>query len=129
VGARSSPSVPKGSLIAGFPKRVRILRSSDFRKTYDRGARFSGPVFSAFFLPLEGGEGPRIGITTPRALGGAVVRNRIKRRIREAVRARLPVLSPQWQVVINPRRRALTAGFSELVEEMEKLFLRCNAQP
>jgi ribonuclease P protein component len=58
-----------------------------------------------------------------------VVRNRIKRRIREAVRARLPLLSPQWQVVINPRRRVLTAGFPDLVQEIEKLFLRCNAQP
>lgn len=85
-------------------------------------------MFTAFFVPAGENQGPRVGITVPRALGGAVVRNRIKRRIREAVRARLSVLSPQWQVVINPRRRALTAGFPELVQEIEKLFLRCNAQ-
>lgn len=85
-------------------------------------------MFTAFFVPTGENQGPRVGITVPRALGGAVVRNRIKRRIREAVRARLSVLSPQWQVVINPRRRALTAGFPELVQEIEKLFLRCNAQ-
>ncbi len=125
---RSSASAPKGSSIAGFPKSVRILRSSDFRQTYDRGVRISCPALSAFCLRVEGGSGPRIGITVPRALGSAVVRNRIKRRVREAVRARLPVLSPEWQVVINPRPRVLKLPFLELVAEVEKVFTRVNAQ-
>jgi ribonuclease P protein component len=63
----------------------------------------------------------------PRALGKAVVRNRIKRRVREAVRLRLDQLSPKCELVINPRRRALDAPFPELQREVEKLFLRCSA--
>ena len=72
--------------------------------------------------------GPRIGITTPRALGGATIRNRIKRRVREAVRAYLPILSPQWYIVINPRRRVLSVSFPELLKETERLFLHCNGR-
>ena len=71
-------------------------------------------------------DGPHIGFTTPRALGNAVVRNRIKRRVREAVRLHLDRLSPQWSIVINPRRKALNASTQELQQEVERLFLRCN---
>jgi len=68
-----------------------------------------------------------VGITTPRALGKAVARNRIKRRVREAVRSQIGRLDPQWSIVINPRRKALEAPFLELQREVERLFLRCNA--
>jgi ribonuclease P protein component len=71
-------------------------------------------------------DGPHIGFTTPRALGKAVVRNRIKRRVREAVRLQLDRLSPQWSIVINPRRKALSATTQELQQEVERLFLRCS---
>jgi ribonuclease P protein component len=71
-------------------------------------------------------DGPHIGFTTPRALGKSVVRNRIKRRVREAVRLHLDRLSPQWSIVINPRRKALNATTQELQQEVERLFLRCS---
>jgi ribonuclease P protein component len=71
-------------------------------------------------------RGPRIGFTAPRALGNAVARNRIRRRVREAVRLHLDRLNPQWSIVINPRRKAFDAPIAELHREVEKLFLRCN---
>ena len=128
---RSSPSAPKGSRIAGFPKSVRILRSKDFRRVYDHGSRYSGPFFAAFYAPaaIGGGpapSGPKVGFTVPRSMGGAVVRNRIKRRVREAVRLRLELLSPQWEIVFNPRRVAIDSPLPDLIREVERFFLRCN---
>jgi hypothetical protein len=73
VGGRSSPSATRGKAIAGFPKSARILRSKDFRRVYDNGAKFSGPLFSAFCLRNNGDKGIRVGFTRPRALGGAVI--------------------------------------------------------
>ena len=67
----------------------------------------------------------KVGFTCPRALGGAVVRNRIKRRVREAVRARLDRIGAGWEIVINPRLRAMTAPFPQLEQEVQKLFQRC----
>jgi ribonuclease P protein component len=71
-------------------------------------------------------DGPHIGFTVPRAIGKAVVRNRIRRRVREAVRFHLDRLNPQWSIVINPRRKAFDAPIAELRREVERLFLRCN---
>jgi ribonuclease P protein component len=66
--------------------------------------------------------GLRIGFTVGKALGGAVQRNRIKRRLREAVR--LGGFSPgvATDVVINPKRSALAADFSDLQSEVAKAF-------
>jgi len=125
AGGRNLPSATRGNGIAGFPKSARILRSKDFRRVYDNGAKFSGPLFSAFCLRNNGEEGVRVGFTCPRALGGAVVRNRIKRRVREVVRVRLDQPGAGWEIVINPRLRALTAPFSQIEREVEKLFHRC----
>ena len=109
-----------------FPKRVRLLRSTDFRRVYDQGSRFSCPMFAAFCLRGTAEDGPRIGFTVPRALGKAVRRNRIKRRMREAVRMRLDGLKQAWSIVINPRSRSLDAPAAELEREVERLFQRCN---
>jgi len=102
------------------------LRSQDFRRVYDKGSRFSSPLFAAFCLCETEVNGPRIGFTVPRALGKAVARNRIKRRLREAVRGSLDRLNPQWSIVINPRIKALQAPMTELQQEVERLFRRCN---
>jgi ribonuclease P protein component len=59
-------------------------------------------------------------------LGNAVVRNRIKRRFREAVRSCLDGLNPQWSIVINPRRKAFDAPMGELQREVARLFARCG---
>jgi ribonuclease P protein component len=93
---------------------------------YDEGSRFTGPFFAAFCVREPRPEGPHIGFTCPRALGKAVVRNRIKRRVREAVRLHLDQLSPLWSIVINPRRKALDAPVAELRQEIVRLFQRCN---
>ncbi|MDE3196102.1 MAG: ribonuclease P protein component, partial [Acidobacteriota bacterium] len=114
---------------AGFPKSVRLLRPSEFRKVYDRGARHTCPYFAAFCLADPAGEGPRIGFTTPKALGKAVVRNRIRRRMREAARLELAQLSPQWSIVFNPRRRTLDCLFTELQAEVRRLFIQCSRRP
>jgi len=110
-----------------FPKDVRILRRSDFRKVYDDGFRFSSPYFAAFCLKAPEQEiGPKIGFTVTKALGKAVYRNRMKRRLREAVRLHLRALPASWMIVMNGRKALLDAEFPSIEREVKRLFAQCE---
>lgn len=63
-----------------------------------------------------------MGFTVGRGLGGAVQRNRMKRRLREAVRQHWRSVSAPADVVINPKKTLLQAEFPELLQEVERAF-------
>jgi ribonuclease P protein component len=117
----------EGTCKVSFPKRSRLLKRADFDRVYKSGKRHFGAHLTAFFLPRSAGA-PRIGLAVGRALGGAVVRNRIKRRLREAVRLNLHVLASPVDMVINPKKAALTAGFDELSKEVQKALAAAGRQ-
>ena len=80
---------------------------------------------TVFYLPqpqTPEASGPRIGFTVGRVLGGAVQRNRIKRRLREAARLHLPELTARVDVVINPKKSVLTAEFGQIEAEVSRAF-------
>jgi ribonuclease P protein component len=61
-------------------------------------------------------------LTAGRVLGGAVERNRIRRRMREAVRLHLSELPPRVDVVLHPRRMVLEMEFARLEREVARVF-------
>ena len=73
--------------------------------------------------------GPRVGLTVPKALGKAVDRNRIKRRLRELVRSALPLLGDlPVDVVLHPKRSVLDAEFRALEREIAVIFKSAHAK-
>ena len=72
------------------------------------------------------GEVTRIGLSTPRGLGGAVKRNRLRRRLREAIRVRYPSLPAGWQLLVSARLEAADASVAELGVAFERLLARCG---
>jgi ribonuclease P protein component len=104
-----------------FPRGVRLLRHADFERVYKQGRRHFAPHLTVFYLPRRDGNGSRVGFTVGKVLGGAVERNRMKRRLREAVRLHGPVPAAM-DVVINPKKSLLTAPFADLRSEVTRAF-------
>ena len=108
-----------------FPKSHRLLRHSDFEQVYKEGRRHFAAHMTVFYRHREREqqrEGLRIGFTVGKTLGGAIQRNRIKRRLREAVRLNGFSANLSADVVINPKRAMLAIGFAELQGEVAKAF-------
>lgn len=106
-----------------FRKSARLLKHAEFERVYREGRRLTLPDLTLFWLRRDAAAGtPRVGFTVPRALGGAVVRNRIRRRTREAVRLQLAALALPVDVVINPRRSAQRTAFSTLQRQVTEAF-------
>jgi ribonuclease P protein component len=123
---------------------MRLLKRVEFEAVYGAGQRRSSPQFSVFFrarsgIPNEaaGREPPRegsspsgfaasrtsrFGISVKKAIGGAVVRNRIRRRIREIVRRNRTEIPKGWDIVIHPRSSVAKAAFALLEAELVRLL-------
>jgi len=117
---------PAPSAGTGFPRAGRLLKHSDFERVYKQGRRHFSPHMTVFYRAQEGEAVPqrsaRVGFTVGRPLGGAVERNRIKRRLREAVRLRRSALPSAVDIVINPKKSVLTLEFAVVLEEVGRAF-------
>jgi ribonuclease P protein component len=99
---------------------VRLKKRSDFLAVR-RGEKRRGRMFLVEALDRNDAEPPRYGITVTRKVGNAVLRNRIRRRIREAVRVHVAGdMSPGTDYVIVARRDVAGATFDELVGELSR---------
>jgi ribonuclease P protein component len=130
---------------ARFPRTARLLRHADFERVYKQGHRHFSASMTVFYWPrpkataempaktragapstsAQGRSAPqglRVGFTVGRALGGAVQRNRMKRRLREAVRITRPPVGVAADVVINPKKSSLATDFSVLLNEVSRAF-------
>jgi ribonuclease P protein component len=109
-----------------FPRAARLLKHSDFDRVYKQGRRHFFPHMTVFYLsrPEDATPQPlaRVGFTVGRQLGGAVERNRIKRRLREVVRVGRAALPGASDVVINPKKTVLTMEFKVLFDEVDRAF-------
>ena len=105
-----------------FPKGSRLLRHADFQAVYQQGRKHFSGNLAVFYRDRGDQGGPRVGFTVSKALGGAVERNRIRRRLRAAVQRRLERLARPVDVVLHPRKSVLEMEFSRLAAEIEDLF-------
>lgn len=105
-------------------RTLRLRRHADYGLVYGASRKHASTSLTFFYRPDPSPEPrpARFGITVPRALGPAVLRNRIKRRIRIAARAAISLLPPSMDIVLHPRPLVATMPFSALEAELAAVF-------
>jgi ribonuclease P protein component len=106
---------------ARFTRDERVRRRVEYQKVYDKGLKVHNRLFTLFRLP-NGLTVGRLGIAATRKLGGAVVRNRAKRLVREVFRRNK--LAPGFDIVIIPKRELLDTSLNALEVEFRNTLER-----
>jgi len=115
-----------GALLGRMTRRPEFLRAAASRRKWVA----PGLILQAYKRKAEEppGEAVRLGLTASRKVGGAVVRNRARRRLREAARLVLPAAAaPGFDLVLIARSGTLTRPFSALLEDLRRGLARVGA--
>ena len=136
-GSEPGDSLPADQNPAGprerrrFPKAARLTRATEFRRVKDRGRSWGGRFLVLGVLPdaappAAADRGARVGFITSKRVGGAVARNRVRRRLREIVRRHRPALRVGCWLVVIARHTAARATSAELEADWLRLARRAS---
>jgi len=109
-----------------FPKQRRLTRSSEFERVKRDGLVRRGKLLMLSAAAVENSGLSRVGFITSRRLGSAVVRNRVRRRLREIVRRHQHDLRQDFWIVLVARHDAATASYRALEDEWLRLVKRAS---
>ena len=107
-----------------FPKSRRLIRASEFKRVQEKGRAYHGELLILGVLASNEIQNFRAGFITTRRLGGAVVRNRVRRCLREIVRKQQHEIVDQKWVVTIARVNAARASYRQLEDEWLRLAKR-----
>ena len=110
----------------GFPKSARLFRASEFQRMKREGSSFHGKFIVLSVLKNVPATEVRIGFITSRRVGGAVDRNRVRRRLREILRHARPQIHAGTWLTIIARQAAATASQQMLAAEWQQLARRSS---
>lgn len=111
-----------------LPRESRLTSADDFRRAFRTGGRGVSAQLLVFTAKTTGSHAPRVGFVVSKAVGGAVVRNRVKRRLRALMRTRLADLSAGELLVIRALPAAADASFDELSAALDSAHAKAIAK-
>jgi ribonuclease P protein component len=108
---------------------ARLRKHADYQRAYSAGRKRQSTSMSWFLAPQSPCEaGPRVGLTAGKVLGKAHERNRLKRRMREALRRHVDLLPNGFDLIFHPRRGVLTVEFAKLEAEVVRILEQAKAE-
>jgi ribonuclease P protein component len=124
--ARGVSATPAKQTLAG----VRLRKHADYQSAYAAGRKRQSSSMSWFLAPRSDGEAaaPRVGLTVGKVIGKAHERNRIKRRMREALRRHVDLLPAHFDLIFHPRRVVLDIEFAKLEAEIVRILTQAKTE-
>lgn len=110
-------------------KEYRLTRREDFNKVYRHGKSAANHQFVVYVLnrhPAAAGDGIRLGISVSKKVGNAVVRNRLRRRIKEIVRLNRERLVPRKDFILIVRKPAADLAYAEMEKSILHVLKRAD---
>jgi ribonuclease P protein component len=109
-----------------FAKSDRLLRSSEYQHVAQHGRRATSNAFVVLVAPRRVAGPPRLGITTSRKVGNSVVRNRVRRRVREWFRRERAGIRASLDVLVIARSAAAELESAALSSQLTALVARAT---
>src|SRR5690242_2233902 len=107
-------------------KRYRLMKREHFNRVYRRGQSTANRQFVLYYVPCMDEPNFRLGVSISKKLGNAVIRNRLKRRIKEIVRVNKQKLPCGYTYIIIGRKPALDLDFLQMEKSIFHLFRKMN---
>jgi ribonuclease P protein component len=112
---------------------VRLSKHADYQRAYAASRKRQSASMSWFLAPQQPQAdqhlpGPRVGLTAGKVVGKAHERNRIKRRMREALRRHTSLLPKGCDLILHPRRSVLTIDFAKLEAEIVRILQQARTE-
>jgi ribonuclease P protein component len=107
-----------------LPREHRLRSNQEFQRVYRVGRSWAHPLAALHVMPQA--EGQRFGISASKKVGKAVLRNLVRRRIREILRAALPELKPGFDAIVVVRTGAAEVDFAALSAALAELIRRAR---
>jgi ribonuclease P protein component len=106
-------------------RRFRLTRSNDIKRVRRLGKSYAHPLV-VLVVMITPGISQRISVITGKSVGGAVQRNRVRRRLRTICDQLLPVLNPGFEAVLIARVTSNQAEFTNLEQAVAGVFRRAG---
>jgi ribonuclease P protein component len=127
-------STPSNSAVRYSIAGVRLRKHADYQRAYAAARKRQSASISWFLAPQTAENascapvGPRVGLTAGKVLGKAHDRNRIKRRMREALRRHISLIPAGYDLILHPRLAVLTMEFAKLEAEVVRILEQAMAE-
>lgn len=104
-------------------KSLRLTKNLEYKRVYRSGRRWSSPFFTMYIKKNHLGHS-RLGVSVSKKVGKSVVRNKVKRRVKEAFRKNIGNISKGNDIVISAKPPVVNLNFDRIEQELKSLFRR-----
>ncbi|PWI56809.1 ribonuclease P protein component [Sulfoacidibacillus thermotolerans] len=107
-------------------KGHRLRRNGDFRYVFARGSSVANRYYVLYVLKKDRTKSTRVGFSVSKKVGNAVVRNRVKRLLREIMRVQIQNFTTGYDLAIIARKEAANLNYAKVSKEILKLLVRAK---